>query len=218
MRHLVLISIAIAAGCASKPVTAPRVVVPETAAAEIRAAARQARSFGDMTPIAVGISNGSAEAYEIAADRVFAVDRDLQRIAPLSVTEAARQAGGATELAAGLRGAGAGALMTGVLGAVTGAIVGAGTGKAGKGAAIGAGVGAAAGAIGGYIESKGKTEQEVRTQLGDLYLGEQDLKPALPVSGFVFFPKGEYVGVRVLAVRQTDGHVEEYFGPMVAEP
>ncbi len=204
------------AGCAAKPVTAPRAVVPATVSSEARVASDQASSFGDMTPIAVGVSNGSSTTYLLSATRVFALDDRGLRIAPLSLSESARQAGGTTQLVAGLKGAGAGALLAGVLGAATGAIVGAGTGGAGQGATIGAGIGAAAGAIGGFYESTTKTEQEIREQLGGLYFGEQELKPGLPVSGFVFFPQGRYLGVYVIAIRAGDAVVDEFWGPMVA--
>lgn len=205
------------AGCAAKPVEAPRVVVPETVSSEIRVVARQADTFGNLTPIAVGVSSGAVDTYQLSADRILAVDAQGQRIAPLSLEEAARQAGGATELAAGLRGAGAGALLSGVLGAATGAILGAGTGDPGKGAAIGAGIGVAAGSIGGFHKSKTETERHIREQLGGLYFGEKELKTGLPANGFVFFPKGNYAGVRVIAIRATDEHVEEIFGPMTRD-
>jgi len=51
-------------------------------------------------------------------------------------------------------------------------------------------------------------------QLGELYLGEKTVKAGLPVSGFVFFPEGEYVGVRVMAVERQAGTVQDVFGPM----
>ena len=143
------------------------------------------------------------------------------RTAPLSVTEAARQAGGATALAAGLKGAGGGALLAGVLGAIPGAILGAaggGAAGAGKGAAVGAGIGVAAGAIAGFYESKSKTEREIIAQLGDLYLGGKLLKPGLPVNGFVFFPRGEYQGVFVVASEEPGGAIVEIYGPMVPKP
>src|SRR2546429_2491354 len=96
-------------GCASKPVTAPRAVVPEPAPSELRAAATAGKRFGHMVAVGIGVSNGTSKDYVISADRGFAVDRDGNRVAPPSVTEAARQAGGATALVAGLKGAGAGA-------------------------------------------------------------------------------------------------------------
>ncbi len=200
--------------CAAKPVTAPKVVVPETVASELRVAAAPAKSFGDVTPIAVGISNGSQDEYRLSADRVFAIDEKGQQIAPLSVDEAIRQAGGATALLAGLRGAGGGALLAGALGAATGAIVGAGTGNPGKGAAVGGGIGAATGALGGFFESKNKTELEIADQIRSISLGEQTLKPSLPASGFVFFPKGKYTGVRVLAIDEKTGRVQDLYGPI----
>jgi len=206
-----------ALACAKRPVTAPRAVVPETVPSEIRAAATAARPFGHMVAIGVGLSNGSARTYAISASRVFAIDRAGNLIAPLSVGEAARQAGGATVLMAGLQGAGGGALLTGLLGAIPGAIIGAAEGGgrgAGTGAAVGAGIGVAAGAVGGFYQAYTKTEQEIIDQLGGLYLADKTSKPGIPVSGFVFFPEGAYAGVRVVAV-EPGGAVREVFGPMV---
>ena len=211
----------LAAACAKKPVTAPRAVIPETATAEIRVAASPAKDFGDMIALGIGLSSGETDTYVVSANRIFAVDEAGNRIAPLSVEEAARQAGGATALAAGLEGAGGGALLTGLLGAIPGAIIGAahsGGKGAGQGAAVGAGIGIAVGAIGGFYESKSKTEQEIIDQLHGLYFGEQTLKTALPVSGFVFYPAGKYTGVRAIVVDQATNHVKEIFGAMVAKP
>ena len=205
-------------GCASKPVTAPRAIVPEAVPSELRAAATPGKPFGHMVALGVGVSNGSAKDYVISADRVLAVDGDGNRVAPLSVTEAARQAGGTTALVAGLKGAGGGALLAGVIGAIPGAIIGAAQGGAhgaGTGAAVGAGIGVAVGAVGGLYESKTETEQQIVDQLGELYLGEKTAKPGIPVSGFVFFPEGRYVGVRVVAVGRPGGDVQDVFGPMV---
>ena len=191
-------------GCASKPVTAPRAVVPEAAPSELRAAATAGKRFGHMVAVGIGVSNGTAKNYLISADRVFAVDRDGNRVAPLSVAEAARQAGGATALVAGLKGAGAGAVLA----------EGGGRG-AGTGAAVGAGIGAAVGAVGGFYASKTETEQEIIDQLGGLYLGEKTARPGIPVSGFVFFPEGSYVGVRLVAVEKPGGAATDVFGRMV---
>ena len=211
----------LASACAKKPVTGPRAVIPETASAEVRVAASPAKDFGNMVALGIGLSNGDQDAYTVSAGRIFAVDESGNRIAPLSVEEAARQAGGATELAAGLEGAGGGALLTGLLGAIPGAIIGAAQGGAhgaGQGAAVGAGIGIAVGAIGGFYESKTKTEQEIIAQLHGLYFGEQTLKTGLPVSGFVFYPAGTYVGVRAIVIDQANNQVKEIFGPMVARP
>ena len=205
-------------GCASKPVTAPRAVVPESAPSELRAAATAGKRFGHMVAIGVGVSSGAAKDYVISADRVLAVDRDGNRVAPLSVAEAARQAGGATALVAGLKGAGAGAVLAGVVAAIPGAVIGAaeaGGRGAGTGAAVGAGIGAAVGAVGGFYTSKTETEREILDQLGGLYLGEKTARPGIPVSGFVFFPEGKYVGVRVVAVEKPGGATVDVFGPIV---
>lgn len=206
------------AGCASKPVTAPRAVVPEPVPSELRAATTPGKTFGDMIALGIGISNGSNEEYVVSADRVYAIDRLGYRVASLSVTEAARQAGGATTLVSGLKGAGTGALLAALVGAIPGAVIGAAHGGgsgAGTGAAVGAGLGATAGALGGFFSSKSATERQIIDQLGELYLGQQVLKPRLSVSGFVFFPKGEYTGTRILAVEKVGGAVTEVFAPMV---
>jgi hypothetical protein len=206
------------AGCVSKPVTAPRAVVPETAPSEIRVAATPAKRFGDMVAIGVGFSSGDPGTYTVSADRVFALDRAGNRIAPLAVEEAVRQAGGATALVAGLKGAGGGALLAGLLGAIPGAIIGAaqhGGSGAGTGAAVGAGIGVAVGAVGGFYESKTKTDEETAAQLRGLYLGEKTLETGLPVSGFVFFPSGDYSGVRAVVVEKATRQVKEVAGPML---
>jgi len=206
-------------GCASKPVTAPRAIVPESVPSELRAAATPGKPFGHMVALGVGVSNGSAKDYVISAEHVLAIDGDGNRVAPLSVAEAARQAGGSTALVAGLKGAGGGALLAGVVGAIPGAIIGAASGGgsgAAKGAAVGAGIGAAVGAIGGLYESKTETDEQIAEQLGGLYLGEKTAKPGIPVSGFVFFPEGRYAGVRVVAVERPGGDVQDVFGPMVS--
>src|SRR5437867_1276105 len=216
----ILVATLLLAACARKPVTAPRAVIPETTA-DLRVAATPAKRFGHMVALGVGLSSGLPGSYVVTADRIFAVDRDGNRVAPLAVSEAARQAGGATALIAGLQGAGGGALLTGLLGAVPGAILGAASGGAsgaGKGAAVGAGIGIAVGAIAGFYESKTKTEREIISQLGDLYLGAKTSKPGLPVSGFVFLPRGDYVGIDVIAVEEPGGAVHEVYGPMVAQP
>ena len=208
------------ASCADKPVTAPRVVVPETVPQELKIAGTAARQFGDMLAIGVGVSNGASKDYAITADRVLAVDKAGNRVAPLSVTEAARQAGGSTSLVAGLKGAGGGALLAGLMGAIPGAIIGATRGAqgAGTGAAVGAGIGVAVGAIGGFYESKTQTDREIMSQLGDLYLGAKVSKPGLPVSGFVFFPAAEYTSVRLIAIEQPGGAIVDISGPMVPKP
>lgn len=216
----VLVICLLAFACVRKPVTAPRAVVPETVASELRVAATATKQFGHMVAIGVGASNGSMKDYLVAADRVLAVDTAGNRVAPLSVTEAARQAGGATALVAGLQGAGGGALLAGLIGAIPGAIIGAtgGASSAGTGAAVGAGIGVAVGAIAGFYQSKSKTDREIMDQLGGLYLGAKVSKPGMPISGFVFFPEGEYVGVYVVAVEQPAGTAQEIYGTMMPPP
>jgi hypothetical protein len=214
----ILAATLVIAACARKPVTAPRAVIPETTS-DLSVAATPAKKFGHMVALGIGISSGAPSTYVVSAQRIFAVDVDGNRIAPLSVDEASRQAGGTTALVAGLQGAGGGALLGGLLGAIPGAIIGAAQGGgsgAGTGAAVGAGIGVAAGAIGGLYSSKTKTDEEIEDQLRGLYFGEKTLETGVPVSGFVFYPEGDYVGVRVVAVDKTSKQAREIAGPMVA--
>jgi hypothetical protein len=207
------------AACIHKPVTAPRAVVPETSPSQVRIAGSPGKNFGNMIALGIGLSSGAPETYAVSAEHIFALDAAGNRIAPLGVEEAARQAGGATALAAGLEGAGGGALLTGLLGAIPGAIIGAaqgGAGSAGKGAAIGAGIGIAAGAIGGFYESKTQTEQQIIDQLHGLYFGEKTLRTGVPVSGFVFYPEGTYAGVTAVVIDRETNEAREVSGPMVA--
>ena len=120
------------AACVRKPVTAPRVVIPETSPSQVRIAGSEGKNFGHMIALGIGLSNGEPVTYAVSADHIYALDETGNRIAPLSVEEAARQAGGATALAAGLEGAGGGALLAGLLGAIPGAIIGAAQGGAGE--------------------------------------------------------------------------------------
>jgi hypothetical protein len=204
------------AACVRKPVTAPRAVVPETSPSQVRIAASEGKNFGHMVALGIGLSNGEPVTYGVSADHIYALDETGNRIAPLSVEEAARQAGGATALVAGLEGAGGSALLAGLLGAIPGAIIGAAQGGAGQGAAIGAGIGVAVGAVGGFYESKTETEKQIIDQLHGLYLGDKTLKTGVPVSGFVFYPEGTYVGVAAVLIDQQTNEAREVSGPMVA--
>jgi hypothetical protein len=207
--------------CVRKPVTAPRAVVPETSPSQLRIAGSPGKNFGNMVALGVGLSNGEPITYTTSADHIYAIDEAGNRIAPLGVEEAARQAGGTTALVAGLQGAGGSALLTGLLGAIPGAIIGAaegGAGGAGQGAAIGAGIGVAAGAIGGFYESKTQTEQQIIDQLHGLYFGEKTLKTGVPVSGFVFYPEGTYIGVTAVVIDEATKEAREVSGPMVVAP
>lgn len=215
----ILLSVLLAAaGCVRKPVVAPRAVVPQAGLSDIRIEGSPGKVFGHMVAVGIGLASGDSRTYIVSADRIFAIEEGGSQVAPLGVDEAARQAGGVTALVAGLEGVGAGALLSGLLGGLTGAMVGAAQGGgsgAGEGAAVGGAVGIAAGALGGFYESKSETEREIMRQLQGLYLGERKLSPGLPVSGFVFFPEGSYVGVRAFLVEAETGEVRQISGPMV---
>jgi hypothetical protein len=104
-RGLPLLLVLFCAACVRKPVTAPRAVVPETSPSQLRIAGSPGKNFGNMVALGIGLSSGAPETYTVSADHIYAPDEAGNRIAPLSVEEAARQAGGATALVPGLEGA-----------------------------------------------------------------------------------------------------------------
>lgn len=204
--------------CIHRPVTAPVAIVPDLVRSEVRIAGAGSSRFGDMVAVGVGLRNGAANTYLVSGTRIYAIDRAGDRVAPLPVEEAVRQAGGTTELVAGLQGAGGGAILGGLFGAVPGAILGAahgGRSGSGTGAAIGAGLGLAVGALSGFYASKAETEREIAQQLEGLMLRDQALEPGMPISGFVFYPRNEYVEVRAIVVDQTTHDAVEIGGDII---
>jgi hypothetical protein len=216
-KAVVLGALVWSSACVHRPVTAPVAIVPDTVQSEVRLSAVPAPRFGDILPFGVGLSNGAATTYLVSGARIYAVDVAGRRVAPLAVEEAARLAGGAAEIMAGLRGAGGGALLGGLFGAVPGAILGAahGGGASGTGAAVGAGIGLAFGAASGFFESRQLAEREIPDQLHGLALHDQALEPGMPMSGFVFYPSGEYVGVRAVVVDEATHEVVEVRGALI---
>jgi hypothetical protein len=105
-----------------------------------------------MMALGVGLSNGAETTYLVSGARIYAIDRAGYRVAPLTVEEAARQAGGTAELVAGLQG---------------------------------------------------------------LSLRDHALEPGMPMSGFVFYPSGEYVGVRAFVINEVTHDVVEVGGDVI---
>ncbi|MGH7915413.1 MAG: hypothetical protein ACREPW_12320, partial [Candidatus Binataceae bacterium] len=136
------------------------------------------------------------------------------RVAPLPAGEAAREAGGAGALKAGLTSAAAGGVTEGALGAGLGAIVGsvvngaAGFTGAASGAIIGGAFGAGSGIVHGAERGIAKADQQANEQLQALTLQGGEVRHDFTISGYVFFPKGSYHEVEFLLVNQETGDTE----------
>ena len=129
-------------------------------------------------------------------------------MAPLPSAEAARQAGGAGELKAALEsGATSGVVGAGVgagLGAIAGSLIHTGS----TGAALGAVIGGGEAGIQGVTQGQAKADQQATTQLNALALQQGDVRTNFTVSGYVFFPKGDYKQIQILLVDGESGNTE----------
>ena len=156
----------------------------------------------------VSVANGTDISRSIIPSQIFAINQSGQRVAPLPPGEAARQAGGAGELKAALTSGAVSGVAGGALGAGLGAAVGAVTGGVGTGAIIGAAVGAGSGMFRGVERGQDRADQQATAQLGSLALPQEDVAHNFTVSGYVFFPKGEYQEIQVLMINRETGDTE----------
>jgi hypothetical protein len=147
--------------------------------------------------------------------QIFALNDAGSRIAPLPPAEAARQAGGAGELRAALLSAGASGLVEGAFGAGIGAIAGSLIHSGATGAAIGGAIGGGSGALQGATSGPAKADAQAGTQLTALALPAQDVRHDFTVSGYVFFPKGDYKRIQMLLVDDETGNTEVINQPIM---
>ncbi|MBV8357038.1 MAG: hypothetical protein JO189_03755 [Deltaproteobacteria bacterium] len=185
----------------------PKVVaIPEPG--QLSVAMQPANTIGDVQPVYVSIANGTDTPRVVVPSQIFALDEQGQRIAPLPPGEAARQAGGAGELKAALASGAASGAITGALGAGVGAIAGSLIHSGATGAAFGGAIGAGEGALQGAFAGPGKSDQQARDQLTSLALEKGDVRNNFTVSGYVFFPKGDYKQLQLLLVDNESGNTE----------
>jgi hypothetical protein len=143
---------------------------------------------------------------ERSADRVeLRLEIANPDIAPLPAAEAARQAGGAGGLKAALTSAATSGLILGAVGAGVGAIAGSLIGSGATGAALGGAIGAGEGGLSGAVAGPQKAEQQATTQLNALALQPGSVAHDFTVSGYVFFPKGEYRQLQMVLVDGESG-------------
>ena len=200
----------IVAGCvlARAPLKDTPKVVATPEPGQLSVAMQPANTIGDVQPIYVSIANGTDIPRAVVPSQIFALDEQGQRIAPLPPGEAAREAGGAGELKAALASGAASGAITGAVGAGVGAIAGSLIHSGATGAALGGAIGAGQGALQGAFAGPNKSDQQAKDQLTALALEKGDVRNNYTVSGYVFFPKGDYKQLQLLLVDNESGDTE----------
>jgi len=211
IRLLVLLAAApVMAGCgvASAPLKNTPQVVASPVHGEVSVSSKQADAVGGITPVYISVANGTDTSRSVVPSQVFALNQAGERVAPIPPSEAARQAGGAGELKAALTSAAVSGVTAGALGAAAGAVAGAFTGGAGPAAGLGAAVGGGYGAFSGAPAGQRAAHRQAEQQLSALALRQGEVRKDFTVSGYVFFPKGDYKGLELLLVNSESGDTE----------
>lgn len=200
----------ILAGCvlARAPLQDTPKVVATPEPGQLSVAMQPANTIGDVQPVYVSIANGTDVPRAVVPTQIFALDEHGERIAPLPPGEAAREAGGAGELKSALTSAAASGAITGALGAGIGAIAGSLIHSGATGAALGGAIGGGTGAMQGAFAGPSKAHQQANEQINALALQSGDVRNNFSVSGYVFFPKGDYKQIQLLLVDNESGNTE----------
>jgi hypothetical protein len=163
----------------------------------------------------VSIANGTDAPRSVVPSQIFALNEAGERVAPLPAGEAARQAGSAKELQGAIQSAAVSGIGGAAVGAAAGAVAGAagsgggwGFGSPGAGALIGSAVGGGMGIIRGAEKGQSRADQQANQQIEALSLKPEEVRKNFTVSGYVFFPKGQYNQVEMLLVDRETGDTE----------
>jgi hypothetical protein len=204
-------------GCAVAPAPIKDTphIVTTPASGQLTISSESSKPIGDVLPVYVSIANGTDSPHAVVPTQIFAVNEAGSRIAPLPPAEAARQAGGAGELRAALLSAGTSGLIEGALGAGVGAIAGSLLHSGATGTAIGGAIGGGSGVVNGAMAGPAKADAQATTQLTALALPAQDVRRDFTVSGYVFFPKGDYKHIQMLLVDDETGDTEVINQPLM---
>jgi hypothetical protein len=199
-------------GCAVAP--APIAHTPNVVATprqgEVAVSVAAAPTVGEVTPVYVSVANGTDAPRSVVPSQIFALNDAGERVAPLPPGEAARQAGGSKEL----EGAVKSAAVSGVGGAAVGAAAAGsgarwwGFGSPASGALIGSAFGGGWGIIRGAEQGQSRADQQANQQLEAVSLKPEEVRKDFTVSGYVFFPKGEYNQVEMLLVDRETGDTQ----------
>ncbi len=211
LRRVVALAAALAiSGCgiASAPIEHTPNVVATPQQGQLSVSINAAPSVGPVTPVYVSIANGTDAPRAIVPSQVFALNDAGERVAPLPPGEAARQSGNASELKGALKSAAVSGVAAGAVGAGLGAAVGSAFGAVGKGAIVGTAYGAGYGLVEGAQAGQSKADQQSNQQIESLALKPEEVRKNFTVSGYVFFPKGQYNQVEMLLVDRETGDTE----------
>jgi hypothetical protein len=205
----------IAAGCgvASAPIQHTPQVVATPQQGQLSVSVQAASAVGDVQPVFVSVANGTDTPRALVPSQIFALNSAGERVAPLPPGEAARQAGGAGELKAALASAAVSGVAGGAVGAGMGALAGSAFGAVGQGALLGTAIGGAEGMFSGVSRGQTKADREAKQQIESVALQREDVNRNFTVSGYVFFPKGDYQKVEMLLVNRETGDTEEITEP-----
>jgi hypothetical protein len=197
-------------GCAiaSAPLKDTPQVVATPAPGQLTVSTAPHSAIGQVQPVYVSIANGTDVPRSVVPSQIFALNDDGNRVAPLPPGEAARQAGSAGALKAGLVSAAASGAIEGALGAGVGAIAGSLIHSGAEGAVIGTAIGAGSGVLHGAEAGPPKAESQANAQLTALSLQPGDVRRDFTVSGYVYFPKGDYKQLQLLLVDSESGDTE----------
>ncbi|HLW71779.1 MAG TPA: hypothetical protein VKS22_14285 [Candidatus Binataceae bacterium] len=197
-------------GCAvaDAPIKDMPKVVAAPQAGQLAVTSQPGATIGAVQPVYVSIANGSDAPLSVVPSQIFALDEGGNRIAPLPAAEAARQAGGAGDLKAALTSAATSGLILGAVGTGVGAVAGSLLGSGAVGAGVGGAIGAAEGGLEGAAAGPQKAEQQANTQLNALALQPSSVAHDFTVSGYVFFPKGNYRQLQMVLVDGESGDTQ----------
>lgn len=192
-------------GLSQAPIEHTPNVVATPQEGRLAVSVKAASTVGEVTPVYVSIANGTDDPCSVVPSQVFALNEAGQRVAPLPPGEAARQSGNAGELKGALKSAAFSGVAGGAVGAGLGAAAGAAFSSAGTGAITGGAFGAGMGLIRGAASGQAKADQQANQQIQSVALKPQEVRKNFTVSGYVFYPKGQYSQLEMLVVDRETG-------------
>jgi hypothetical protein len=203
------------AGCAvsQAPLDTKAKIVATPAQGQITMTVQAEKTVGSVTPVYVSVANGTNDPRAIVPSQVFALNSEGERIAPIPPMEAARQSGNANELKSALASSALSGVLAGGVGAGLGAVAGPAFGSTGTGALVGTATGAGWGMFRGAERGQDRSDQQAAMQISSLALQPESVNRNFTVSGYVFFPKGQYSGVEMLLVDRETGNTESIREP-----
>jgi hypothetical protein len=205
----------LAAGCAvsEPPLSTKAKIVATPEQGQVTMTVQSEKTVGNVTPVYVSVANGTNDPRAIVPSQVFALNSEGERIAPIPPMEAARQSGGANELKSALASSALSGALAGGVGAGLGAAAGQAFGGTGTGALLGTATGAGWGMFRGAERGQDKSDQQAAMQISAVALQPESVNRNFTVSGYVFFPKGQYSKVEMLLVDRETGNTESIIEP-----